>query len=78
MSCREITSVANASFVERVQMVQLLGHQKGVVARVELPPDTYVIEYVGEWVEREEQERRLQLYETVGLRHTYMLDVSGW
>ena len=59
MSCREITSVANASFVERVQVVQLPGYQRDVVARVELPPDTYVTEYVGEWVEREEQERRL-------------------
>ena len=67
--------MANASFIERVQVVQLPGYQRGVVARVELPPDTYVTEYVGE---REEQERRLQLYEIVGLRHTYMLDVSGW
>ena len=78
VSCREITSVANASFVEHVQVVQLPGYQRGVVVRVELPPDMCVTKYVGEWVQREEQERRLELYETVGLRHTYMLDVSGW
>ena len=38
MSCREITSVANASFVERVQVVQLPGHQRGVVARGRAAP----------------------------------------
>ena len=33
VSCREITSAANASFIECVQVVQLLGYQRGVVAR---------------------------------------------
>ena len=56
MSCREITSAANASFVEHVQVVQVPGHQRSVVVRAELPPDTYVTEYMGEWVQREEQE----------------------
>ena len=68
---------ANTSFVERVEVIELPEGQRGVVAWVELPPNQYICEYVGEVVTVEEEERRLDMYEEMALKRTYMLHVSA-
>ena len=41
-------------------------------------PQHFCVRVQGRRITTEEMERRLQLYQATGLRHTYMLDVSVW